>query len=192
MPNRMRRSSEQRSATRNNMAKPGSPGWQIERLDGSHDRSAFSCGNSVLDNFVQKLASQYERKGFAVTYVAVSPPHKTVRGYYSLSVSALAGESLPEEVRRKLPRHPLPTVLLARLAVDQHSQGQRLGETLLFDAFRRCLQIAQALGIHAVEVQALDQQARRFYQKYGFVPLIDNPLHLYLPMRTVEKLFSPI
>ena len=172
------------------MAKPDAPAWQIERLTASHDRSSFCCGKPILDNFLQKLATQYERKGFAVTYVAVSQADNKVHGYYSLSVSKLRGESLPEEVRRKLPRHPLPTVLLSRLAVDQRAKGQRLGETLLLDALRRCLQTAESLGIHAVEVDAVDEDACRFYLKYGFSPLIDDPLPLYLPMKTIKRSFG--
>ena len=82
--------------------------------------------------------------------------------------------------------HPVPVVLLARLAVDKSTQGVGLGDWLLLDALQRSVDISSGLGIHAVEVDALDDQAAAFYRKYGFMPLLDEPLHLYLPLATAE------
>ena len=84
----------------------------------------------------------------------------------------------------------MPVVLLGRLAVDQTAQGQGLGETLLLDALKRCLDLSQQLGVHAVEVVAIDSQAKAFYEKYGFVPLLDQELHLFLPLTTVAALLG--
>ena len=120
------------------------------------------------------------------TYVAIQPGEKRVCGYYTLASGAVAFEKLPE-TSAKLPKHPVPVVLLARLAVDQAVQGQRLGEALLIDALSRCLELAAKLGIYAVEVDAIDQQSRAFYEKYGFVPLLDNELHLFLPVSTIRE-----
>jgi GNAT superfamily N-acetyltransferase len=78
-------------------------------------------------------------------------------------------------------------ILLARLAVARGAQGQGLGRALLVDALKRCRELAEKLGVHAVEVDAIDQQAGKFYQKYGFTSLLDNPLHLYLPIATIRK-----
>lgn len=161
--------------------------WQIEPLGRDHFRGAFSCGKPPLDDFIRRLVSQYEKRNLGRTYVAVQPGEKRACGYYTLASGAVTFEKLPEASARKLPRHPVPVVLLARLAVDQAVQGQRLGEALLVDAFSRCLLLADKLGIHAIEVDAIDQQARTFYEKYGFVPLLDNELHLFLPVSTIRE-----
>jgi len=163
--------------------------WAIELLDRSHERSEFCCGKASLDTFLRSLVRQYDKRRLGRTYVAVRPGNKRVCGYYTLASGAVAFENLPEAAARKLPQHPVPVVLLGRLAIDQSAQGLGLGERLLLDALRRSLDLASQLGIHAVEVDALDESAKVFYQKYGFVPLRDNPLHLYLPIATIEQVF---
>jgi GNAT superfamily N-acetyltransferase len=164
--------------------------WHIERLDRSHDRSSFTCGKSPLDEFIRRLVSQYEQRDLGRTYVAVCPGEKQVSGYYTLASGAITFQNLPESTARKLPKHPLPVVLLARLAVDQATQGQGLGDALLIDALRHCVELADKVGIHAVEVDAIDRQARAFYEKYGFVPLPDSELHLFLPVATIRDSFK--
>ncbi|AGA31210.1 GNAT family N-acetyltransferase [Singulisphaera acidiphila] len=165
--------------------------WKIERLDRSHNRASFSCGKPPLDEFIRRLVSQYEKRNLGRTYVAVQPGEKRISGYYTLASSSIAFRNLPEAMARKIPKHPVPVILIARLAVDQHTQGQRLGETLLADALERCLGLADEIGIHAVEVDAIDQQARGFYEKYGFVPLPDRALHLFLPVATIRDSIKP-
>jgi predicted N-acetyltransferase YhbS len=113
-----------------------------------------------------------------------------VLGYYTLAASAVSFEHLPTADSRKLPKHPVPVVLLARLAVDASFHGQRLGEGLLMDALERSRALSAEMGIHAVEVDAIDDDAAAFYRKYGFTQLVDNPLHLYLPIATIEKSFA--
>jgi GNAT superfamily N-acetyltransferase len=120
----------------------------------------------------------------------VLPSENRVLGYYTLAAGAVAFEQLPSDAARKLPKHPVPVILLARLAVDQSTQGKGLGEELLLDAFQRALDLSSALGVHAVEVDALDDIAAAFYRRYGFTPLLDDPLHLYLPMATVETVLG--
>ena len=134
--------------------------------------------------------SQYEKRRLGKTFVAVLPGEKRVIGYYTLAAGAVAFEHLPTDIARKLPRHPVPVVLLARLAVDQSRQGQRLGEGLLLDALQRVLDLSSELGIHAVEVDASDDAAVAFYRKYGFVSLQDDIHHLYLPIATIEKVLG--
>src|SRR5437588_9239854 len=160
--------------------------WTIEPLNRSHERSEFCCGKSPLDNFLRSLVSQYEKRRLGRTYVAVRPGEKQVLGYYTLASGAVPFAHLPGRMAKKLPRHPVPVVLLARLAVDQSVQGQGLGGLLLADALRRCLGLADQLGVHAVEVDAIDEEARAFYEKYGFTALQDDPLHLYLPLASIE------
>ncbi|MGP0064000.1 MAG: GNAT family N-acetyltransferase [Isosphaeraceae bacterium] len=118
------------------------------------------------------------------------PGENTVYGYYTLASGAVSFQHLPDEAARKLPQHPVPAILLARLAVDASVQGQGLGFALLVDALRRCLELATALGVHAVEVDAIDPQAEMFYRKHNFIPLRDNPSHLYLPISTIQKAYG--
>ncbi len=162
--------------------------WRIERLGDAHDRTAFGCGKPPLDDFLKRLAGQYERRDFAAVYVATSPPNPAVLGYYTLSSGLIGLEALPEAVRKKLPHHPVPVVHVGRLAVDQSARGQGLGRHLLLDALRLCTELSAKVAVHAVEVWAIDDEARRFYQKYGFQPLTDDALHLYLSMKLVRRL----
>ena len=164
------------------------PTWRIERLSDAHDRTAFHCGKPSLDDFLKRLAGQYERRDFAAVYVATSPPAATVLGYYTLSSGLVDLEALPEAERKKLPHHPVPVIHLGRLAVDQNARGQGLGRHLLLDALRVGAELSTKVAVHAVEVRAIDDEARRFYQKYGFQPLLDDALHLYLSMKVVRRL----
>jgi GNAT superfamily N-acetyltransferase len=164
--------------------------WVIEPLSRAHERGEFCCGKGPLDQFLHSLVSQYEKRRLGRTYVVTRPSEKRVLGYYTLASGAVSFEKLPAKAAKKLPRHPVPVVLLARLAVDQSTQGQGLGRVLLTDALRRCLALANQLGVHAVEVDAIDEQAKAFYEKYGFVALEDNPRHLYLPIATLAAAFQ--
>jgi GNAT superfamily N-acetyltransferase len=168
----------------------GTDDWKVERLAASHGREHFVCGKPPLDDFLRKLVSQYERRNLGRTYVAVRPGDLRVAGYYTLASGAVAFGNLPDASARKLPKHPVPVILLARLAVDQAAQGRGLGEALLLDALGRCLGLADILGIHAVEVDAIDGAARAFYEKFGFVPLLDDELHLFMPIATIREALS--
>jgi GNAT superfamily N-acetyltransferase len=164
--------------------------WIIERLGRHHKREAFCCGNASLDAFLKDLSGQYEKRRLGQTFVAVRAGENVVCGYYTSAAASLDLNALPEKQRKKLPKHPLPAVHLGRLAVDQSHQGQRLGETLLFHFLHAALEAANTMGIYAVDVLATGDRARDFYFKYGFLPLQDAPLHLYLPMKTVEQMFE--
>jgi GNAT superfamily N-acetyltransferase len=163
--------------------------WKIELLASSHEREAFACGKAPLDNFLKNLAGQYERRRLARTFVAVAPGQREVLGYYTAATGSFAVDSLPRKERKGLPKHPLPTVHLGRLAVDRRCQGQGLGKTLLFHCLLHALGVSRSLGVFAVDVWSIDEEAAQFYLKYGFIPLQDAPSHLYLPIRTIEQLF---
>lgn len=166
--------------------------WRLERFDKSrHDRSQFDCGHTDLNEWLQKRASQWDRKGLSRTYVAISDNSSQVLGYYSLSSHAVEFESLEQDQSRGLPRIDVPVVLLARLAVDQSQQGCGLGRFLLLNAFSRIVQLADALGIRAVEVDAIDDSAKRFYLKYGFSQLLDDERHLFLSIGAIKQLKLP-
>ncbi|HEY0367555.1 MAG TPA: GNAT family N-acetyltransferase [Pyrinomonadaceae bacterium] len=156
----------------------------IERLSPHHDRHNFDCGVEELNSYLQRYSSQHERKGIGRTYVAIEDGETLVLGYYTISSSAVAFEVVPEN----LPRHPVPVALVGRLAVHHKARGQRLGETLLLHALRSAQRAARIVGIYAVVVDALDKSAKGFYTKYGFDELKDDHLHLYLPMKTIERL----
>lgn len=168
------------------MAEAGA--WLIEELGAEHERAAFACGHESLDVFLKQYANQNRKTGLTRTFVAVRPREAIVRGYYSLAAGAVRPEHLTDEQRRRLPRYPVPVAHLGRLAVDFTSRGQGLGAFLLMDALCRVRRAERELGIHAVEVVAIDDVARRFYLKYGFVALRDHPHHLYIPMKTLRKL----
>jgi GNAT superfamily N-acetyltransferase len=156
----------------------------IETLSSTHDRNAFDFGESSLNTYLRQYARQNDEKGLGRTYVAVEPDQTRIAGYYTISTGAVTFEQVPE----KLPRYPIPIVHLGRLAVDLSSQGKGLGELLLIDALKRATLAAEQLGIYAVEVRALNDSARRFYLKYGFTPLLNDVLHLYLSMKAIRKL----
>ncbi len=159
--------------------------WVIEALDQTHQRQAFRCGKPSRDAFLHQLVSQYEKRRLGKTYVAVARGEKRILGYYTLASGAIAFQQLPEKAAKKLPRHSVPVALLARRAVDDSAKGQGLGKTLLIDALKRCVALSKELGIHAVEVDAIDEEAKAFYEKFGFIALNDRALHLYLPMATI-------
>jgi GNAT superfamily N-acetyltransferase len=164
------------------------PRWVIEPLSSRHDRSGFDCGEASLNEYLQRYASQNARRQMGRTYVLISPGEPAVLGYYTISGGSVAFASMPVEETRRLPRYPVPVAHVGRLAVDRHYQGQGLGGLLLVDALRLSARVADSVGIYAVTVHALNERARRFYQRYGFAPLEDDPLHLYLPMKTIGKL----
>ncbi|HET8782434.1 MAG TPA: GNAT family N-acetyltransferase [Pyrinomonadaceae bacterium] len=155
----------------------------IERISSRHERRDFDCGVQELNSYLNKYSSQHERKGIGRTYVATEDDVR-VLGYYTISSSGVAFETVPDN----LPRHPVPVALIGRLAVDLTARRRRLGETLLLHALRSAQRAAKIVGIYAVVVNALDESAKNFYLKYGFQELTDDHLHLYLPLKTIERL----
>ena len=162
----------------------------VERLTEKHDRASFDCGQSSLNDYLQRSARQNAELHLGRTDVLVVPSRTKIEGYYTISSGSVAREDLPE---KRLPRYPVPVVLMGRLAVDRQAQGRGYGEWLLQDALKRSAQVAQHLGIYAVVVDALNEQAQNFYRKYGFTETVDDPMRLYLPIKTVIKtqLFKP-
>ncbi|MBI1370872.1 MAG: GNAT family N-acetyltransferase [Planctomycetes bacterium] len=168
---------------------PDASSWVIEKLHKRHDRAAFSCGVVELDDYLHRFAGQNEKTGISQHFVAVATAGDSrILGYYALSAGSVAFDLVPDELRKRLPRYPIPVAHIGRLAVDQSMQGQGLGEDLLIDALVRIVRIADELGIHAVEVVAINDSAQRFYLKYGFTPLADDERHLYLPLSAARKL----
>ena len=162
-----------------------------QSLTRAHNRKGFSCGNESLDRYLQKQARQDMQRNLAQVYVLLEEDQKTIRGYYSLSNSSLLLVELPEELTARLPSYPkMPVTLLGRLAVDSSYQGQGIGRLLLVDALQRTLNQSAEVASMAVVVDAIDEAAVRFYQKYDFLALPNTPDTLFIEMATVKKLFA--
>jgi len=163
---------------------------KIEPLDKKrHDRSTFSCGVPALDVYLQRQAAQDMEKHAAVVYVAVIEP-PAIAGYYTLSQFSIDFVHIPEAIARRLPRYPVvPATLLGRLAIAASLRGQRLGETLLFDALHRSLLQSAHIASTGMIVDAKDEQSAAFYRRYGFTAILDAGQRLFLPMKTIEQLF---
>jgi len=167
----------------------GNPDWLIEPFDRRrHDRTRFDCGVEALNEWIATRVSQFEKKDLARAYVLVRSGENRVEGYYALSNHTVIFEALPDDQAKGLPRIDMPVVLIGRLAVDLPVQGRGFGEFLLVDALRRVEFLADRIGVRAVEVDAINETAVRFYRKYGFVPLRDDPRHLFLPVKVIRGL----
>ena len=165
-------------------------GFRIEPL-GDHDRAAFSCGVEALDRYLREQAGQDARRKAAMPFVLVTGENR-IAGYYTLSANIILAKDLSAEMVKKLkwPRYPkLPVTLIGCLARDSAFRGQGIGELLLMDALKRVLRTSAQVASLAVVVDAKDDEAWRFYGRYGFLSFPDERKRLYLPMKTVEKLF---
>ena len=164
------------------------PPWRIERLRKHHDRSQFDCGHSSLNEWLRQRAGQFDRKDLARTFVATRPDELSVIGFYALTNHRVVHPQLPQTEAKGLPRLDIPAVLLGRLAVDNAAKGQGLGSYLLIDAMRRSTLIAEHTGVRVIEVDAIDDAARSFYLKFGFMSLLDDKNHLFLPIQDAREL----
>ena len=161
----------------------------IELLDGQPGRETFDCGAVELNEFLARQAGQQQRKGFGKTYVALSKPGAAIAGFVTVSAGQVATKELPPEL--KLPRYPVPTLRIGRLAVDERFQGQGVGHDLLSFALRLALDFSSHVGLYAVVVDAKDGKAAGFYRRLGFRPTLDDPLCLYLPLSVLKQVSVP-
>ena len=159
----------------------------VQKLDASHEVDAFDCGKEPLDRFLQRHALVNLKAGSAQTYVVCRGEQRVV-GYYSLAVGAVEHADAPSRVGKGLPRHPIPVMLLARLAVDRSEQGNGLGKALLKDSLLRTAQAADIAGIRALLVHAKDDEARAWYEQFDFDPSPTDPYHLFLLMKDLRAL----
>lgn len=152
------------------------------------DRSGFDCGVLALNDYLSRQVNQDQTRNVSRVYVLIfeKNPNK-IMGYYSVSVGSVALLSFPENLRKKLPKYPIPVALIGRLAVDKKCQGKGWGETLLMHALQKIIQVSEQVGIFAVILDAKDDVAKSFYKKYGFIPFVDQPLKLFLPIQTILK-----
>jgi predicted GNAT family N-acyltransferase len=162
--------------------------WNFVPIHKKYQREHFDCGYPVLDDYIKKYAKQNHEKGIAKTFVAIDDSSSLqVDGFYTLSASTIEFESLSESAQKGLPAYPIPAILIGKLAVDSAAKGQGLGTELLVDALLRAVKAAQDVAVFAVRVDALNSNARDFYLKYEFIPFQDQPLSLFLPIKTIIK-----
>jgi hypothetical protein len=170
-------------------ATPSSARFAIEPLSKSHDKQDFRCEEESLTLFLHSSAGQHSKIHFSQTYVAVFPDANKVLGYYTLVTSSLELRAMPNAKGFPTGYDRIPAVKLARLARDVSMKGTLLGETLLMSAFTHTVQIAKLSGASVMELDAMNVKVRdSFYSKFGFQPLLDDELHLYLPIKTIRKI----
>ncbi len=158
----------------------------VAALDKSaHDRGTFDCGEAVLNDFLRTKAARHQARRVSRTFVLTdSLRPRAILGYYTLSNCQIGRDALTADEARALPLHPVPAVLLGRLAVDRAQQGRRYGHWLLMDALRRCSLIGAHSGVYALVVEAKDITVKRFYERLDFRAIAGHPLKLYLPLAT--------
>ncbi len=162
-------------------------GLRFERFDKTqHQRGPFECGNADLNQYPKTRLNQQMRRCVTVGYVLADAAGR-IAGYVTLSNGEIAVGVIPEGEGFSL-RVPLPTTLIGRLAVDREYQGHGLGADLLVHAIRVAVETATKVASAVIEVDALDERARRFYEHFGFAALPDDTLHLYLPMADARGL----
>ena len=157
---------------------------RVEKLQRAHAIEAFDCGDDALNRFLIRYALQNQQAGASQTYVALS--EATVVGFYSLVVSEVEYGIAPERLKKGLARHPVPVMLLARLAIASGWQGKGLGAGLLRDAMLRTTHAAEIAGIRAFAVHAKDDDAKAFYERFDFIASPSDPYHLFLLMKEVR------
>ncbi len=163
---------------------PDFPFSKPQLLTAHHSVTGFDCGVEELNRYLQKHALQAQAGDGARSYVSLSDG--AVAGYYTLAYGSVEFETAPGRVTKGLARHPVPVMLLARLAVDVRFRGQGLGPELLRDAFLRTLAAADIAGLRAVVVDAKNEAAKRFYEKFNFEPFAENPFRLSLILKDVR------
>lgn len=155
-----------------------------QRLDPAvHDCAGFDCGVAALNHYLVNFATQHRRRGISQTYVLVdSSRQSVVLGYYALSAAQIDAAQLSDADRKRLPRYPIPCFRMDRLACRKDRQGKGLGRLLLACAVERCIKVREEVASYALIVDAKDDTAKTFYEHYGFIPCVDQPRTLYLPL----------
>ena len=149
----------------------------------------FDCGNTVLNEYFRHYALKNDLLSIGKTFVAMAGDND-IAGYLTLSSAQIEADSLPDAARAKLPRYPVPAFRIAKLAVDSQYQGSGVGAWLLCAAFAKAIAVSSSVGLYAILVDAIDENAKRFYVKYGFIPFTEHPLTLFMPLATIAAAFG--
>lgn len=162
-----------------------------EILNSTHRKKEFSCGNNMLDDYLHKQVNQDIKRKLSACFVLNDKETDLLKGYYTLANNSISQELMPTEYQKKQPNSykSIPTTLLGRLAINYRFQKQGFGRLLLVDALRRSYEISKSIGSFAIVVDPIDEDAERFYDKYGFIKLPDSG-KMFLPMNTIKVLFE--
>lgn len=160
----------------------------VGKLGAADAVDAFDCGHPVLNQFLQRHALVNQKANSAQTYVCCV--NGEVVGFYSLAAGSVDPESAPSRVMKGVARHPVPVMILARLAVDQAHQRKGLGQALLKDALLRTMQAADIAGVRALVVHAKDEAARQWYESWEFEPSPTDSFHLFLMLKDMKSLLG--
>lgn len=175
------------------MLNPESVDFSLELLEKHHYRAAFSCGNEQLDRYLHSIATQDQKRNIAIPYVIVDRERQRIIGYYTLSMSSINLESLPPNLAKKLPKYPLVGVtLIGRLAVALDYRGYGWGKLLMMDALSKSLQVSKTTGCFAVVVDAINDEAVKFYQRFEFQAFPDQPYKLFRTMKNIAQTFGAL
>ena len=161
---------------------------KIEVLQAHHQKKSFNCGQDDLNKFIKQYASQHQKSGTSKTYVDIDDDTQQVRGFYCLSSTSIGFDGVDAVLTQRLPRYPLPCVVIGRFAVDQTAQGRGIGKVLLAHALKQVSKVAQIIGVNFIVIHAKDQKAMEFYQRFGFISLTSNPLTLIYPVSEIPNL----
>ncbi len=153
----------------------------------THARLNFQCGVDALDRYLKKQAGQDIKRCISRVFIATEPdnPRKVI-GYYSLSSLSIELSQLPKNLSRKFPKYPVPSALIGRLAVSQAAQGKGVGKILLADAIKRTLAVSDEIAIYAIVVDAINSEAQRFYERFGFTCIGNENKRLFLTLQPIE------
>jgi GNAT superfamily N-acetyltransferase len=157
---------------------------RIEKLRRDHPVDAFDSGSEPLDRFLIRFALPSQLSNSSQTYIALSDDE--IVGFYTLVFGDIAHEDAPERLRKGVARHPIPLMILARLAVSRPWAGRGIGSGLLKDAMTRTLAAADIAGLRAFCVHAKDETARAFYERFDFIPSPTDPLHLFVLLKDLR------
>jgi len=168
------------------------PNLHLERLGAQHDVSGFTSGNDELDSWLRRHAFAAQQMDSARTFLVIrgQDPGNRVAGYFSLTMGSVLRTDAPPKLARGVPAYPIGMVLLARLAVDRSEQGKGLGALLLAEALRKAVAAGEAAAARLVVVDAIDDQAAKFYAHHGFIPAPGHPLRLYRRMKDIRASLS--
>lgn len=162
----------------------------VEFLGAHHDRKSFDCGKEPFNRFLREQARQNADRHLGVTYVVVPTPGSSqIQGYFTLVTRTVESQQLPT-TKKRLPTGPIGVILLGRLAVDQRFQGQKLGQRMLLRAMAQVEHAGQQVGVYALVLDTIDEQARDWYLSldFGFQPLPENPERLFVTLAFIQQL----
>lgn len=156
---------------------------RTETITSDHDLALFDCGHKTLNEWLQKRALKNQDLNASNTYVICD--NKRVVGFYAIATGSIERLIAPGAVTRNMP-NPIPVMVLGRLAIDQSYQGQKLGVALLKDAMLRTLKVSQIVGVKAMLVHAISEEAKRFYMHFGFQKSPVNSMTLLLTIKKIK------